>query len=35
MNSEEKKSRGYLLSTLGCRCPRCRDGKLFKNSISV
>lgn len=28
-------SRSYLTSTLGCRCPRCRDGKLFKNPISV
>ncbi|TMI70103.1 MAG: DUF983 domain-containing protein [Bacteroidetes bacterium] len=31
----KKISRGYLRSTLGCRCPRCRDGKLFKNRISV
>ena len=28
-------SRGYLSSTLGCRCPRCRQGKLFKNKISI
>ena len=35
MNSEEKRSRGYLLSTLGCRCPRCREGKLFKNSTTI
>src|SRR5215475_14450234 len=27
--------RGYLASTLGCRCPRCRDGKLFKHSVSA
>lgn len=24
--------RGYLSSALSCRCPRCREGKLFKNS---
>ncbi len=29
--STEHKSRGYLSSTLGCRCPRCREGKLFSN----
>jgi len=28
-------SRGYFSSTLGCRCPRCRQGKLFKNKISI
>jgi hypothetical protein len=28
-------SRGYLSSALGCRCPRCREGKLFKNPTSV
>lgn len=28
-------SRGYLSSTLGCRCPRCREGKLFKYPVSV
>jgi hypothetical protein len=33
--SEERKSRGYLSATLGCRCPRCRDGKLFKFPISL
>jgi hypothetical protein len=32
--SEPRKSRGYLSATLGCRCPRCREGKLFKNPIS-
>ena len=35
MSAEEKKSRGYLLSTLGCRCPRCRQGKLFKYPVSA
>jgi len=30
-----KKSRNYLSSTLSCRCPRCREGKLFSNSVSI
>ena len=29
------KRRGYLGSTLGCHCPRCRDGKLFQNKVSL
>jgi len=33
--SEEKKSRGYLSSALGCRCPRCREGKLFQHKVSI
>ena len=28
-------SRGYLRTALGCRCPRCREGKLFQHPISV
>lgn len=32
--SEVRKSRGYLASAFGCRCPRCREGKLFKNPVS-
>ncbi len=35
MNPEKIKSRGYIFSTLGCWCPRCRQGKLFKNPISA
>jgi len=35
MTKESKKSRGYLSSTFACRCPRCREGKLFKNPISI
>ena len=31
---EKKSTRGYLSSSLGCRCPRCREGKLFKNPLS-
>jgi uncharacterized protein (DUF983 family) len=30
-----KTNRGYLASALGCRCPRCREGKLFKNPVSI
>lgn len=33
--AQEIPHRGYLSSTLGCRCPRCREGKLFQNPISV
>jgi len=27
-------SRGYLASSIGCYCPRCREGKLFKNRVT-
>lgn len=33
--SEKKVSRGYITSTLTCRCPRCRDGKLFQNPVTI
>jgi uncharacterized protein (DUF983 family) len=33
--SKVKKSRGYLSASLGCRCPRCREGKLFKHPLSI
>lgn len=33
--SENSKSRGYLSSALGCRCPRCREGKLFRNPTTI
>jgi len=33
--SKEKRSRGYFSSVVGCRCPRCREGKLFQHPISV
>ena len=33
--SEKKVSRGYITSTLTCRCPRCRDGKLFQHPVSI
>jgi uncharacterized protein (DUF983 family) len=32
---EEKANRGYLASVLSCRCPRCREGKLFQNPLSI
>lgn len=32
--SNKKINRGYLSSALSCRCPRCREGKLFKNPVS-
>ncbi|MEP6700448.1 MAG: DUF983 domain-containing protein, partial [Bacteroidota bacterium] len=32
---EEKRSRGYLSSVLGCRCPRCREGKLFQYPVTI
>ena len=33
--SVEREHRGYLSSSLGCRCPRCREGKLFQNPVSI
>jgi uncharacterized protein (DUF983 family) len=33
--TREERSRGYLSSTLGCRCPRCREGKLFRYPVSI
>jgi uncharacterized protein (DUF983 family) len=33
--SEKRKHRGYLTATLACRCPRCREGKLFQNPVSI
>lgn len=26
--------RSYLSAVLGCRCPRCREGKLFKHPVT-
>ena len=28
------KSRGYLSSAVGCHCPRCREGRLFRNNLT-
>jgi uncharacterized protein (DUF983 family) len=33
--SDKKMNRGYLASSLGCRCPRCREGKLFQHPMSI
>ncbi len=33
--STHKPPRGYLATVFGCRCPRCREGKLFKNPVSA
>lgn len=33
--SEKKSSKSYLVSTISCQCPRCREGKLFKNPVSI
>jgi len=32
---DQQKSRGYLASSLGCHCPRCREGKLFQHKLSI
>lgn len=31
----DKAPRGYLATVFGCYCPRCRQGKLFKNKVTV
>jgi hypothetical protein len=28
--SDKRPKRGYFASTLTCRCPRCREGKMFR-----
>jgi hypothetical protein len=33
--TEKKVARGYLSSSLGCYCPRCREGKLFQHGVSL
>ena len=30
----EKPVRGYLSTVVGCYCPRCRQGKLFKHGLN-
>lgn len=32
---EGRTYRGYFATVLGCCCPRCREGKLFKNPLTV
>lgn len=31
----EQPHRSYISTVLSCRCPRCREGMLFKNSVSI
>src|SRR5579875_1126363 len=31
----EKPHRSYWTTVLNCRCPRCREGKLFKHSLTI
>ena len=33
--SDKKIHRGYLASALTCHCPRCREGKLFRNPAAI
>ena len=32
---EKIANRGYLSTVLSCRCPRCREGKLFQHPVSI
>jgi len=31
----ERPHRSYLTTLFTCRCPRCREGKLFKHPLSI
>jgi hypothetical protein len=33
--SDKKINRGYLASSVSCRCPRCREGRLFQSPVSI
>ena len=33
--AEKRANRGYFASVISCRCPRCREGKLFQNPLSI
>lgn len=33
--NDKKPRRSYVASVLSCRCPRCREGKLFQNPVSI
>jgi uncharacterized protein (DUF983 family) len=33
--ADKKINRGYIASSIGCRCPRCREGKLFQNPVTI
>ena len=32
---DKKVKRSYTSSVLGCRCPRCREGKLFQHPVTI
>lgn len=34
MENNKKAKKSYLGATLGCYCPRCREGKLFEKPIT-
>ena len=33
--AEKQHTRGYLSTVLGARCPRCREGHLFRNKLTI
>ncbi|TAL44470.1 MAG: DUF983 domain-containing protein [Chitinophagaceae bacterium] len=33
--TDKQPKRSYFISAVKCHCPRCREGNLFKNSISI
>ena len=35
MSDRTPSKRAYLRSVFSCRCPRCREGKLFKNPVQL
>ena len=32
---KDRPRRSYLSTVFSCRCPRCREGKLFQNQLSI
>jgi uncharacterized protein (DUF983 family) len=35
MQTGTRTNRGYLATVLSCRCPRCREGRLFQHPLSI
>jgi hypothetical protein len=35
VQEDQRPNRGYLATVLGCYCPRCREGKLFRHGTSI
>ncbi|TCJ13301.1 DUF983 domain-containing protein [Flaviaesturariibacter flavus] len=33
--NDAKPHRGYLATIFGCYCPRCREGRLFRKSLTL